>query len=138
MDTYITATTRSGVSASRSLEARINNLMAAWEQQAPEAKFVGMTLADFRIAMNPALQALQRKKQLHLEMRAAVQASENAEAVCRPITDQVVAAVKAEGLYGPDSPLYRAMGFVPKSERKRGKNQAQIASGTTTPKALVG
>jgi hypothetical protein len=93
-----------------------------------------MTLADFRLAVNPAIQGLQNKKQLRLEMKAAVRAADIAEEACRPITDRVVASVKADILYGPDSPLYRAMGFIPKSERKRGGKQAQQPTSATTTK----
>jgi hypothetical protein len=132
MDTTIMTTTRAGGPGKNNLEARINAIMAAWEQQAPEAKFAGMTFADFRIAINPAIAGLQHKRQLRLEMKAAVRASAIVGVAGRALTDQVVASVKADSAYGPDSPLYRAMGFVPKSEIKRSRKQQQQPEQPTT------
>jgi hypothetical protein len=41
--------------------------------------------------------------------------------------------IRADPAHGPDSPLYRSLGFIPKSERKRPVKRKAKASGTTAP-----
>ena len=44
-------------------------------------------------------------------------------------------AIRGNPRYGEDCPLYRALGFVPKSERKTGLTRSKSASNTATPDA---
>ena len=107
---------------------RIANFDAAWSQVAPNIKFAGMTLSEFRTATLPFLDLLESNYNLRITLKSNVVAKATADLAARAVTDQIVAAVKADALFGPISPLYRAMGFVPKSERKNRKQTA-----TTTP-----
>jgi hypothetical protein len=122
-------TTPASASGQSNIEIRLIALLEAWEQQAPEATFAGMTLAEFRAASAPSLEGRQRKRQLHLELRATVGAVANADVASRALANQIICAVKAQSAFGPDSPLYRAMGFIPTSERKRAKRQDQQEQG---------
>ena len=106
-----------------STATRIANFEAAWSQVAPNIKFAGMTLSEFRTATLPFLDLLESNYNLRITLKSNVIAKAVADQAALAVTDQVVAAVKADGMFGPNSPLYRGMGFVPKSERKPRKRK---------------
>ena len=108
-------------SGSRSIVTRIANFTKAWEEIAPEALFAGMTLAEFKTAMAKALNVRASNNALRLLLRAGVGSQRIEDSAARDVTDQIVEGVKANNLFGPNSPLYRAMGFIPKSECRTGK-----------------
>ena len=110
------------------IATRIGNFEAAWNQIAIDNKFAGMTLSEFRTATLPFLDLLESNYNLRIQLKSNVVAKATAGQAARAVTDQIVAAVKADAQFGPNSPLYRAMGFIPKSERKSPKQKA-----TSTP-----
>jgi len=100
---------------------RISNLTTAWEEVAPELVLAGMTLQEFKAATAPTLTTRENNRQLRALLLAGVNAKRTADRRSRKVANQIVAAVKADGNLGPDSALYRAMGFIPNSERKSPK-----------------
>ena len=106
------------------LSNRLTNLLKAWEQLSPEMKLAGMTFAEFKTATAPSFDIREENNILRLLLRAGLGSKKNADRVSLAVANQIVSAVKAEGTLGPDSPLYRAMGFIPTSERKNPKQKA--------------
>lgn len=102
------------------LVERIQAFRAAWREMAPEAVFAGMTLAQF-----------EEKSEASLSVRGEILAivkqltGKKAE---KSIVDQsvvehlvlVVNSVRGTPGYGEDCALYRALGYVRKSDRKSG------------------
>ncbi len=125
-------TTITGTPGKHSIVTRIANLANAWEEIAPEAKFSGMTLAEFKTATASSLDIRTSNNTLRVQRKAGIGAQALADVASRAVTNQVVAAVTADSAYGPNSPLYRAMGFIPKSERKNPAQKAATATLTTT------
>jgi hypothetical protein len=111
---------------------RIGVFQSAWLENAPDAAFAGMTLAEFKEAVKAPgdlrgeIQALQQKTG-----RKRVQALKSV-AEAGEVLDLVVNSVKGTPGYGADSALYRAFGYVRKSERRTGltRKRAQIAPST--------
>jgi hypothetical protein len=99
---------------------RIGIFQAAWREIAPAASFAGMTLAEFEIQTTPLTQSVQRLQALDVKYSAEVKARDEADAAARETLRLIANAVRGDPAFGEDSRLYRAMGFVPLSERQSG------------------
>ena len=113
----------------RKIEARIEAFCAAWRDIAPKASFAGMTLAQFEKALSPPrtlrgeIVALERQ----LEGKKAERLM--ADDAANELLDLVVNSVRGTPGFGRNCALYRALGYVRKSERKSGLTRK---SGDTT------
>ena len=110
---------------------RVGIFQAAWREIAAEASFAGMTLAEFETQTAPLAQSIQRLQALDAQYAAELKARDKADAAVRETLRIVVNAVRGDPAYGEDSRLYRAMGFVPLSERQSGLTR----KGTAAPPA---
>ena len=110
---------------------RVGIFQAAWREIAAEASFAGMTLAEFETQTAPLAQSIQRLQALDAQYAAELKARDEADAAVRETLRIVVNAVRGDPAYGEDSRLYRAMGFVPLSERQSGLTR----KGTAAPPA---
>lgn len=99
---------------------RVGIFLAAWREIAAEASFAGMTLAEFETQTAPLTQSLQRLQSLDAQYAAELKARDEADTAARETLRIVINAVRGNPAYGEDSRLYRAMGFVPLSERQSG------------------
>ena len=99
---------------------RVGIFQAAWREIAAEASFAGMTLAEFETKTAPLAQSTQRLQALDAQYAAELKAREEADAAARETMRLVAHAVRGNPAYGEDSRLYRAMGFVPLSQRQSG------------------
>jgi hypothetical protein len=113
---------------------RVGIFTAAWREIAPEASFAGMTLAEFETQTAPLMQSAQRLQALDAKYAAELKARDEAEAAARESMRLVANAVRGNPAYGEDGQLYRAMGYVPLSQRQSGltrKGSAPAAAGET-------
>ena len=101
-------------------ETFINDIWKAWEELAPDAVFGEMTLAQFKLAVKPLLDSLADISSLETQLITARQKRNVADAVSVGTSVQVVNGVRSTSKYGPNSALYKAMGYVPDNERKSG------------------
>jgi hypothetical protein len=101
-------------------KAKIDQATNAWETLAKDKVFGGMTLAQFKTAVQPSQAARDTIAALEKQMTAALDAREAADATSLAKVQLVVNGVMGDPAYGPDSALYEAMGYVRKSERKSG------------------
>lgn len=99
---------------------RIGAFRAAWRDMAPEATFAGMTLAEFEVAISPPMNL--RREIVALERQWEGKKAEKliADAAANELLDLVVNSVRGTPGFGADCALYRALGYVRKSERKSG------------------
>lgn len=79
-----------------------------------------MTLAEFETQTAPLAQSIQRLQALDAQYAAELKARDEADTAARETLRIVVNAVRGDPAYGEDSRLYRAMGFVPLSQRQSG------------------
>jgi len=96
-------------------------VIEAWEELRPAKSFAGMTLAQFKTAVQPSLDARKAIDDLNADMTAALLTRDNADVATMEKVAQVVDAVKGDTTEGPNGELYAAMGYVPKSQHKTGK-----------------
>lgn len=92
----------------------------AWKELAPEKSFAGMTLAEFETATTLPLAIRDQIVALEKQMVGRKTDRMTADTAANVLLDLVVNSVRGTPQYGPDSSLYRAMGYVRKSERRSG------------------
>ena len=99
---------------------RVGIFTAAWREIAAEANFAGMTLAEFETKTAPLAESVLRLQALDAQISAELKAREEAETIAKDAMRLAAHGVRANPAYGEDSRLYRAMGFVPLSQRQSG------------------
>lgn len=104
----------------KATEEKMNKMLEAWGELAPDKSFGGMTLEQFRAVATPAKQARQRLDDLENQMAQAIVERDTADEAFLKKAQLVVAGVQADPTEGPDSALYAAFGYTRKSERRSG------------------
>jgi hypothetical protein len=99
---------------------KAEDIRLVWKEQAPEAVFAGIPLADLEAALLELQQSTEDLKIKDQARSAAVKTRGDKVTALASLLRTVVRGVQGHPEYGEDSPLYRAMGFVPLSERKSG------------------
>jgi hypothetical protein len=104
----------------KEVEERIERFNNGWRTLAPDKSFGGMTLAQFEAACAPSLAARARVDGLQVQLREAMSQRDEADDNTVAKMQLVAAGVIADPTEGDDSPLYKALGYTPRSERKTG------------------
>jgi hypothetical protein len=106
---------------------RLEKVLSAWNEIAPEGKFGGMTMADFQFALLPYTQARDALGATRTRLKAEFANKAAKEKAARKLAQRVVDAIRSDEAYGVDSSLYRAIGYRPVSERRSPKRAASAA-----------
>ena len=114
---------------------RLERIIDAWQTLAPAKSFGGMTLAQFKTAIQPSLDARASITTLEAQLLAAQNARDDADKTSQDKVQLVINGVIGDPECGPDSDLYEAMGYVRKSERQSGLTHKATASAATAEKA---
>jgi hypothetical protein len=109
---------------------RINEILVPWETVSPDVKLAGMTLLEFKTVVADCATNREALEALRVSIHAAVSARMAADKTARKLIKRVVAGVIADGTLGPDSALYRAMKYVPDSEKATGLIKKPVVSTT--------
>jgi hypothetical protein len=112
-------------------KAKLDQVTAAWEELAADKSFGGMTLAQFKAACKPSLDAREELARLDSQLTQWQNRRDDADATTSETIQKVVKGVVGDPAFGEDCDLYEAMGYVRKSERKSGltkKKQAPAAA----------
>jgi hypothetical protein len=91
-----------------------------------------MTLSDFTESVKPSFDARETLQSLEARWEATKRQMAQADNVSKEKMELVVNGVRATPAFGPDSPLYRALGFTPKSERRSGLTRKVKPAATTS------
>jgi hypothetical protein len=100
---------------------KIESILTAWENLAPEDEFHGMNASEFREAVRPVLEVRERMRVLEVEMAALLQQRLMVDEKCHRLAMSVASAVRGTREHGPNSPLYAAMGYIPDAAKKAGR-----------------
>lgn len=112
--------TRNSYNKRRRPARKAEDFLIAWREIAPDATFGGKTLAEFEAATVPFKDAVTQLKSLTIQRSAAQKTRDEEEESLKGLLVLIAHGVRSDPAHGEDSPLYRAMGFVPKSERASG------------------
>jgi hypothetical protein len=99
---------------------RIQTFRAAWGELSPSATFAGMTLAEFEVAVSAPLSLRAEIVALETQLNGKKAEKLDADLAANGVLDLVVNSVRGTPGFGQDCALYRAFGYVRKSERKSG------------------
>jgi hypothetical protein len=99
---------------------RIQTFRAAWRELAPAAEFAGMTLAEFEVAVAAPLTLRDEILALEKQLEGKKTAKADADLAANEVLNLLVNSVRGTPGFGRDSALYRAFGYVRKSEQKSG------------------
>ncbi len=102
------------------IETFLNDVIAAWSELAPDAEFAGLTLAQFEAKVKPSYDARTEISTLATQLKAARQSRKNADGLSNQDALNIVNGVRSAPGFGENSALYRAMGYIPKNDRKSG------------------
>ena len=101
----------------------------AWKELRSKKSFADMTLAKYDETVKPSLEARDEITDLRVQLKDAIARRNTADKVSCAVCLDVGRAVAGDTSEGPDSPFYKALGYVPVSERKSGlgrKNKAVL------------
>lgn len=104
----------------KDVEAKMEQMLTAWETLAVGKSFGGMTLQQFKAVCAPSKQARLDIEALNDQLTAALARRDSGDTAFLPLARQVVNGVLADPTEGANSPLYEAMGYTRESERKSG------------------
>ena len=114
----------------KSVSLRREQFLAAWREYAPGASFSGIDLAMFEADTQVLPDRSKIMEELKTKMTGAKLARDQAEQFVNDQMVRIALAIRGSEAYGEDCPFYRALGFIPKSERRTGRPRA---SGTDEP-----
>jgi hypothetical protein len=112
--------TRTTYNRRRRPARKAEDFLIAWREIAPDTKFGGKTLEEFEAATVPFKDAVVQLQTLTVQRSAAQKTRDQEEDSMKGLLILIAHGVRSDPAHGEDSPLYRAMGFVPKSERASG------------------
>ena len=104
----------------RQLGRKAEDIRLVWKKQAPDTLFAGKSLADLEAGLAARQESGVTVADLALARSAAQKARDEEESRLNKLLILVTHGVRSHPDHGEDSPLYRSMGFIPKSERKSG------------------
>ncbi len=107
---------------------RANKIIQAWAEAAKEASFGGVTYAAFQSQWEKSGAARKVIELAELQRELAAKGRDREDAALQEFCRWVVDGVKADPAFGPNSPLYRAMGYVPYDERSSGLTRKETAA----------
>lgn len=116
----------------KQIELKIRQVLGAWKTLASNKVFGGMTLDQAEAKVQPSFDSRTEVAALETRLGEAINRRADNDAVSLNTLQTIVNAVVGDPNEGPDSPLYEAMGYTRKSERKTGltrnKNKPPVQS----------
>lgn len=114
-------------------EDRLTKAVEAWSNLRPTKSFAGLSLAEFKAAIQASLDARADIIAADDMSANAKVRRDNADAVSLPIADRVISGVLADAEEGNNGELYAAMGYVRKRDRASGLTRVRHVDDTSTP-----
>ena len=102
------------------MEKFLDDVVTAWTELAPTAQFAGLTLAQFEARVKPSFDTRTEVSTLETQLKAARQSRKNADVVSNDDALNIVNGVRSAPGFGENSALYKAMGYIPKNDRRSG------------------
>ncbi|GAA5484818.1 hypothetical protein [Haloferula sargassicola] len=100
---------------------RILRFRRVWESLAPEKVFSKVSYEKFCEETEESLAVRERILDLEIQLRGLRAERSAADRKSRGMMRRLVWSVAGDKNFGEDSGFYKALGFIPKSERKTGR-----------------
>ncbi|MFM2197004.1 MAG: hypothetical protein RLZZ505_436 [Verrucomicrobiota bacterium] len=101
--------------------------LSSWAEYAQNKSFAGMTLAEFEVKSKEPLEVRKDLGDARTKVSGLILKRDKADDSLNEDLILIAHAIRADKDFGEDCPLYRSLGFVPKSERKRARRSAEPA-----------
>jgi hypothetical protein len=116
----------------RQLGRKAEDFRIAWKEQAPEATFGGKSLTDLEADIAALAGSVEAFDTATSNRSAALRARDGKKEDLNRTLRSIMRGVQADPAHGEDSPLYRAMGYIPLSERSSGLTRRTTTDGGDT------
>jgi hypothetical protein len=112
---------------------RRDQFLASWREYASAATFAGVSLEQFETESKKPLEVRGRMMAVRTQLGGMKLERDKVDESHSEMLTAIANGIRADPAHGPDSPLYRSLGFIPKSERKRPRGRAAKAAKPATP-----
>ena len=102
----------------QNVAARRNQFIDSWRKFAPELTLAGYTLAQFEVEAQIPAEVRERLSAAKTEVAGVIIERQQADDLLRAKLHMLTDVLRGTPGFGYDSPFYRSLGFIPKSERK--------------------
>jgi hypothetical protein len=99
---------------------RCEQILSGVTENAPEVEFGGYDAAHFEVKVEAMREVREEIEGLETRLAAARVRRNRVDTEALQAAELIVNGIIGNPAYGPDSPLYAAIGRTPKSERKSG------------------
>lgn len=120
--------------APKKIVADTQAIIDAWGELAKSATFAGLTLDQFKAAVQPSFDSRNKIAALETDLDAEQVNRAKVDGVTVKTNADVVKAVVGDKNFGDDSALYERMGYVRKSNRASGLTRKSKAPAPSTDK----
>ena len=117
------------MSQPKSTLEKIMRVINGWETLAPDKTFGGMTLAQAKAAVKSSFDTRDELRTLENQLQSKQVERDNADEESLHVIKLVVNGVVGDPDFGPDSPLYEALGYTRESEHKTGLTRKKKPGG---------
>ena len=97
--------------------------LSSWEEYAQNKSFAGMSLAEFEVKSKEPLDVRKDLADARTKVNGLILKRDKADDTLNEDLLLIAHAIRADKDFGEDCPFYRSLGFVPKSERKKGRRK---------------
>jgi len=111
--------------------ATLETILSAWERLRPAKSFGGMTLKQFKAAVQPSFDKRAAIADARVLLRTLIRGRDADDRRSWKLARLVVNSVLGTPSEGEDSPLYAAMGYVPWSVRHAKGSRKRKAKGAS-------
>ena len=117
------------MSQPKSTLEKIMRVINGWETLAPDKTFGGMTLAQAKAAVKSSFDTRDELRTLENQLQSKQVERDDADEESLQVIKLVVNGVVGDPNFGPDSPLYEALGYTRESEHKTGLTRKKKPGG---------
>jgi hypothetical protein len=112
----------------KEVKERLDRIINGWETLAPTKSFGGLTVTQFKAAVQPSYTVRQEILALDEQLNAKQAQRDSVDEDSMDSAELVVNGVIGDPTEGPDSALYESFGYVRKSEKKSGLTHKKTGS----------
>ena len=111
----------------KTVSHRREQFLSSWLEFAPDVTFAGLSLAQFEEKSKTPLEARKSIMEVQTKLRGLLLDRKKADELLNQDLILIAHAIRGNESFGENCALYRSLGFVPKSERKRGPKSGAAA-----------
>lgn len=100
--------------------AKLQQVLNAWSTLAPNKKFGGMTIEEFRAVVTGAIDDRADVEAAEAQLTGSLGKRDTNDEARLAKLELIINGVRADPTEGPDSPMLTEMGYIRKSDRKSG------------------